>query len=100
MCLGIPGKVVELTARPDISRVDVEGVVRDINMGLLEDDPPQPGQWIMIHLGFALQRMTEQEARDALDVMSVLGEGELPEMFTDGSWGDDDYAPKGYREAS
>ncbi len=77
MCIGIPGRVVELrTDHPDLARVDVEGLVRDINLGLLEDDPAVPGDWILIHLGFALQKMTEEEARDALDVLTVLGEGD------------------------
>jgi hydrogenase expression/formation protein HypC len=76
MCLGIPGRIVERSAdHPDLARVDVEGVIRDINMALLEDDPPQPGDWILIHLGFALQTMTEAEAADALATMAVLGEG-------------------------
>ena len=76
MCLGIPGRVVEASPdHPDLARVDVAGVVRDINMALLEDDPPQPGEWILIHLGFALERMTEAEATEALATMAVLGEG-------------------------
>ena len=77
MCLGIPGRVVALRDdHPDLARVDVEGVVRDINLGLLEDDPAKPGDWILIHLGFALQKMTEAEVADALDVLTVLGQGD------------------------
>lgn len=98
MCLGIPGRVVELTGRTDIARVDVEGVVRDINMGMLEDDPPQPGEWVMIHLGFALERMTEAEVESARSTMSSLGEGSLPDIFVDESFRDEDFAPLGYRE--
>lgn len=76
MCLGIPGRVVEASPdHPDLARVDVEGVFRDINMALLDEDPPKPGEWILIHLGFALQKMTEAEAAEALAVMAVLGEG-------------------------
>jgi hydrogenase expression/formation protein HypC len=90
MCLGIPGRLVAMTDRQDIARVNVEGVVRDINMGLLADDMPEPGQWVMIHLGFALERMTDDEARDALQIMADLGQGELPDVFMDGSWGDDE----------
>ena len=77
MCLGIPGRVVELaTVHPDLARVDVEGVVRDINLGLLEDDPAAVGDWVLIHLGFALQKMTEAEAKDAMDVLTDLGQGD------------------------
>jgi hydrogenase expression/formation protein HypC len=78
MCLGIPGLVVEFsTQHPDLARVDVEGVIRDINMALLEDDPAVPGDWILIHLGFALQKMTEAEVQDARSTLAVLGEGGL-----------------------
>jgi len=82
MCLGIPGRVVEQSPdHPDLARVDVEGVVRDINMALLDDDPPKAGEWILIHLGFALQRMTEAEAADALATMAVLGAGGEDDPF-------------------
>ena len=70
MCLGIPAQIVEvLSERPDVARVDVQGVVRDINLALLEDSPPGAGDWVMIHLGFALERMTEAEAMDALGLL-------------------------------
>lgn len=75
MCLGIPGQVVNADAdRPDVAQVDVQGVVRDIGLGLLDGPAPQPGDWVVIHMGFAMQRMTEAEARDALDVLSTLGQ--------------------------
>lgn len=92
MCLGIPGRVVEPSPdHPDLARVDVEGVVRDINMALLEDDPALPGEWILIHLGFALQKMTEAEATDALATMAVLGEGGDDDPFAAFHFdGDDD----------
>ena len=70
MCLGIPGQVVALSnERPDVARVDVQGVVRDINIALLEDSPPVAGDWVMIHLGFALEPMTEADAMDALGLL-------------------------------
>jgi hydrogenase expression/formation protein HypC len=77
MCLGIPGRVVEFrTDHPGIARVDVEGVVRDINLALLQDDPAELGDWVLIHVGFALQKMTEAEAQEARSTLMVLGEGE------------------------
>ena len=67
MCLGIPGEVVEfLTDQPDLARVDVSGVRRVINIGLLADDPPEPGEWVLIHVGFALSKIDEQEAAAAI----------------------------------
>jgi hydrogenase expression/formation protein HypC len=65
MCLGIPGRVVETPRGADLARVDVAGVVRDINVALL-DGPLEPGDFILIHSGFALERLTPEEAREAL----------------------------------
>jgi hydrogenase expression/formation protein HypC len=78
MCLGIPGRVVQLLDGGEVALVDVAGVVREINTGLL-DDPLCAGDYILIHSGFALERMTEQEAQDAL---AVFADGDL----TAGSW--------------
>jgi hydrogenase expression/formation protein HypC len=99
VCLGIPGRVVELPAdRPDFARVDVEGVVRDINVALMDDDPPKSGDWVLIHLGFALQRMTEDEVAEARSTLDVLGEGDALEddPFANRSFRDDPFAPPGY----
>ena len=73
MCLGVPGRIIERSpVEPDLARVDVEGIVRDINIALLEDDPPAPGEWVLIHLGFALEKMTEEEAREAQATAAIL----------------------------
>jgi len=74
MCLGIPGEVVEiLTDRPDLAKVDVSGVRRAINIGLLEDEEIVPGDWILIHVGFALSKIDEQEAKAAMDFLEGIG---------------------------
>lgn len=74
MCLGIPGEVVELTPdHPDLAVVDVQGVHRRINVGLVH--PVQPGDWLLIHLGFAMERLDEGEARATLRSMEDLGPG-------------------------
>jgi hydrogenase expression/formation protein HypC len=79
MCLGIPGRILELPADlPDLGHVDVEGVVRGINMSLLADDPPVPGDWVLIHLGFALQKMTEAEVLEMQSTRELLGLGGGP----------------------
>ncbi|HEY2043091.1 MAG TPA: HypC/HybG/HupF family hydrogenase formation chaperone [Jatrophihabitans sp.] len=67
MCLGIPGRVVAVVAGNDLAQVDVAGVVRDINVALLEE-PLAAGDYILIHSGFALERMTAEQAGDALQV--------------------------------
>lgn len=73
MCLGIPGRIVELPVdHSDLGRVDVDGVIRDINLVLLADDPPAPGEWVLIHLGFALEKMTEAEVAEARSTLAVL----------------------------
>ncbi|MGI8870418.1 MAG: HypC/HybG/HupF family hydrogenase formation chaperone [Mycobacteriales bacterium] len=67
MCLGIPGRVVATEPGNDLAGVDVAGVVRQINVALL-DEPPGIGDYILIHSGFALERMTAEQARAALQV--------------------------------
>ena len=73
MCLGIPGRIVEVEVGNDLAKVDVAGVVRDINLALL-DGPFHPGEYILIHSGFALERMTPEQARDAL---AVFDDGDM-----------------------
>ena len=75
MCLGIPGEVIEiLPDQPDLAMVEVSGVKRAINIGLLTDDPPVPGDWILIHVGFALSKIDEQEAKAAMDFLIGIGQ--------------------------
>ena len=81
MCLGIPGEIVEiLHDRVDLAMVDVCGVKRAINIGLLADDPPQPGDWILIHVGFALSKIDEHEAAAALAFLESIGQAYADEM--------------------
>jgi len=59
--------VVELIAdQPDLAKVDVSGVRRAVNIGLLEGEDVQPGDWVLIHVGFALSKIDEAEARAAM----------------------------------
>lgn len=75
MCLGIPGEIVEMyDDRPDLAKVDVSGVRRAINIGLLEDENLQPGDWILIHVGFALSKIDEEEAAAALGFLEGIGQ--------------------------
>jgi hydrogenase expression/formation protein HypC len=75
MCLGIPGQVVELSvAHEHLARVDVNGVGRTINIGLLEDEDLRCGDWVLIHVGFAMSKIDEEEARLALASLQMLGE--------------------------
>jgi hydrogenase expression/formation protein HypC len=75
MCLGIPGVIVEiLPDQPDLATVDVSGVRRAINIGLITDDRPEPGDWILIHVGFALSKIDEAEAKAAMDFLEGIGQ--------------------------
>jgi hydrogenase expression/formation protein HypC len=76
MCLAIPGQVVELCEQPMLAKVDVGGVRRNVNVGLLEE-PIVPGDWILIHVGFALSKIGEEAARDQLRMLQAMGEDEL-----------------------
>ena len=84
MCLGIPGEVVEiLTEHPDLAKVDVSGVRRPINIGLLADEGVRPGDWVLIHVGFAMSKIDEAEAAATLEFLTALGdpfEQELAEL--------------------
>ena len=81
MCLGIPGEIVELMDdRPDLAKVDVSGVKRAINIGLLEDEKLEPGDWVLIHVGFALSKIDEDEAKAALDFLEGIGQAYADEL--------------------
>ena len=81
MCLGIPGEIVELLDdRPDLAKVDVSGVKRAINIGLLEDEKLEPGDWVLIHVGFALSKIDEEEAKAAPDFLEGIGKAYEDEM--------------------
>jgi hydrogenase expression/formation protein HypC len=74
MCLGIPGTIVEIDENnPDLAKVDVSGVRRMINIGLLENEIVEPGDWILIHVGFALSKIDEEEAASAMAFLEGIG---------------------------
>ncbi len=77
MCLGIPGQLVELIPDTEgqLARVEVTGVRRLINIGLLEDEALVPGDWVLIHVGFAMSKIDEDEAAVALASLKLMGSG-------------------------
>jgi hydrogenase expression/formation protein HypC len=82
MCLGIPGEIIELMAqRPDFAVVSVAGVKRAVNIGLLEDEGLKAGDWILIHVGFALSKIDEQEAAGALRMLEGMGQAYTDELI-------------------
>jgi hydrogenase expression/formation protein HypC len=81
MCLGIPGEVVEVLAdHEDLAMVSVEGVKRVVNVGLLENEPLAPGDWILIHVGFALSKIDEREAKASLEWLTGVGDAYTDEL--------------------
>lgn len=77
MCLAIPGKVVELfPGIPSTATVDVVGVRRRVDLGLLSDSPPVAGDWVLIHVGFAMSKISEADAFDQMRTLRMLGEDE------------------------
>jgi hydrogenase expression/formation protein HypC len=86
MCLAIPGRVVELVDEVNrIAKVDVAGVRRNVSVGLLEveGDAAEPGDWVLIHVGFAISKIDEREAMATLSLLEGMGsdyEQELEEL--------------------
>jgi len=81
MCLGIPGEVVELfDSNRHLAKVDVAGVRRNINIDLLEDENVAPGDWVLIHVGFAMAKIDEREAQRALEGLQLMGQAYTDEV--------------------
>lgn len=74
MCLGIPGQVVELIDDTfSLAKVDVSGVKRNVNVSLVASEGIAPGDWVLIHVGFALSKIDEQEARETIRLLQQMG---------------------------
>ena len=86
MCLAIPGQILDLVDEDNhLATVDVAGVRRTINIGLLDAEPGNvvPGDWVLIHVGFAMSKIDEEEAmatRRLLEAMGAEYEQELEEL--------------------
>ena len=86
MCLAIPGQVIDVVDEENrLARVDVAGVRRKVNIGLLDatDGGAQPGDWVLIHVGFAMSNVDEEEAQATLELLKGMGddyEQELEEL--------------------
>lgn len=73
MCLAIPGKIIEIIdAENQIAKVDVGGVRRNINTGML--DEIKVGDYVLIHVGFAMSKIDEQQAEETLRVLKEIGD--------------------------
>jgi hydrogenase expression/formation protein HypC len=75
MCLAIPAKIVELFPEEENrALIEVVGVRRRIDTALLQDDPPKTGDWVLVHVGFAMSKISEEEALDQIRTLTLLGE--------------------------
>jgi hydrogenase expression/formation protein HypC len=81
MCLGIPGQIIEITdAENCLAKVDVSGVRRTISVRLLENDMPEPDEWVLVHVGFAMAKIDETEALLTLAAVKKLGQAYSDEI--------------------
>jgi hydrogenase expression/formation protein HypC len=94
MCLAIPGKIVEVVkGTPTLGTVEVAGVRRKVDLGLLQDNMPAPGDWVLIHVGFAMSKISEEDALDQMRTLAMLGEAEQAMQEVRG-YGLDDSPPQ------
>ena len=81
MCLGIPGQVVEVTDEAGrLARVDVNGVQRIISIRLLDGQPLESGDWVLVHVGFAMARIDQHEADLTLAAVKQMGQSYYDEV--------------------
>jgi len=73
VCLAIPGQIVDLAPGGHLATVEVSKVKRTINIDLLEP-PPVAGEWVLIHVGFAMSRISGEDAAEQLRLLAMLGE--------------------------
>ncbi|EIJ43157.1 hydrogenase assembly chaperone HypC/HupF [Beggiatoa alba B18LD] len=79
MCLGIPMQVVEINGFN--ARCQAKGVERDINLFMLQHDMPVAGEYVMVHVGYALQKMTEQDAQTTWELLDEIANAQANEPF-------------------
>ncbi len=81
MCLGIPGQIVEIADETfQIAKVDVGGVKRGVSIALIASEGVAPGDWVLIHVGFAMSKIEEQEARETLSLLQDMGQTYADEL--------------------
>lgn len=74
MCLGIPGQIVAIVDDANhIAKVNVSGVKRNVNVALVREEGIGPGDWVLIHVGFAMSKIDEREAQETLSLLREMG---------------------------
>jgi len=75
MCLGIPGQIVDIVDDENsIAKVIVSGVKRNVSVALVRPDGIGPGDWVLIHVGFAMSKIDEVEAQETMKALNSMGE--------------------------
>ena len=81
MCLGIPGRIVEFVDEAnDIAKVEISGVKRNVSVALVRPDGIAAGDWVLVHVGFAMSKIDEDEARETLKMLYALGDAFTEEL--------------------
>ncbi len=79
MCLGIPGQILEIVDdKNSIAKVVVSGVKRNVSVALVRPEGIEPGDWVLIHVGFAMSKIDEGEAHETMKALRTMGD-----VFTD-----------------
>ena len=100
MCLGIAGQIIEfVSASTDLVRVNVFGAERVINVGLVANEGLSPGDWVLIHVGFAIAKMDEGEAKASMAFLQGMGEAFTAEMAAAWDEENDETNPKAKNES-
>jgi hydrogenase expression/formation protein HypC len=75
MCLAIPGRIVEMVDEENsIAKVEIGGVRRNVNVGMLDREDAAVGNYVLVHVGFAMTRIDEEEAKETLRVLEEIGQ--------------------------
>ena len=74
MCLAIPGQISEINEAERLATVNVMGVRRRVNIDLLRQDPPVVDDWVLIHVGFAMSKISAEQAEEQMKMLAMLGE--------------------------
>ncbi len=81
MCLGIPGRIVEIVDEINhIAKVDVSGVKRNVNVAVVRHEGIAPGDWVLIHVGFAMSKIDEREAEQTIKLLHGMDDAYEDEL--------------------
>ena len=81
MCLGIPGQILEIVDDANsIAKVDVSGVKRNVSVALVRPEGIASGDWVLIHVGFAMSKIDENEARETMRALMLMGQSYTDEL--------------------